>query len=217
MTIASSHPIQLYFFPTPNGLKISIVLEELEVPYDVHVVDIRKGDQLQPQFLAISPNNKIPAIVDPDGPDGQPISIFESGAILQYLGRKFGKLYPTQERSRVEVEQWLYWQVGGLGPMAGQANHFRIFAKEPVPYAIERYTSEVARLYKVMDQRLADREYLAGEFSIADIACVGWVKGWENQGQQLSAHPHLEAWLARMLARPGVSKGLKVGAASSSS
>jgi len=212
MTIAQSQPIQLYFFPTPNGLKISMALEELAVPYEIHTIDIRKGDQLQPHFLAISPNNKIPAIVDPEGPAGGPISIFESGAILQYLGRKFGQLYPTEERARVEVEQWLYWQVGGLGPMAGQANHFRVFAKEQVPYAIERYTSEVTRLYKVMDQRLADREYLAGDFSIADIACVGWVQGWKNQGQDLPSLPNLESWLARMLARPGVSRGLRAGA-----
>src|SRR5690606_11836514 len=153
-------------------------------------------------------------IVDPDGPGGEPISVFESGAILQYLGRKTGKFYPSDERARVEVEQWLFWQMGGLGPMAGQAHHFRNYAQEKISYAIERYTNEVNRLYGVMDKRLADREYLAGEYSIADIACIGWARGWERQGQDIGQFPHLKAWIARMEARPGVQRGLAVTAES---
>jgi GST-like protein len=204
-------PIDLYFWPTPNGWKITIFLEEVGIPYTIHPVNIGKGDQFKPEFLAISPNNRMPAIVDPEGPGGQPISVFESGAILQYLGRKFGKLYPADERARVEVEQWLFWQMGGLGPMAGQTHHFRSYAPEKVPYAIDRYTNEVHRLYGVMDKRLADRDYLAGDYSIADIACIGWAKGWEKQGQDIAEFPHLKAWLDRMLAKPAVQRGLEVG------
>ena len=210
MAAVQKEPIDVYFWPTPNGLKITVFLEEAGLPYRIIPVNIGKGDQFKPEFLAISPNNRIPAIVDPEGPDGQPISVFESGAILQYLGRKTGLFYPTDERKRVEVEQWLMWQMGGLGPMAGQANHFRIYAPEKVPYGIERYTKEVNRLYGVMDKRLADRDYLAGEFSIADIACVGWARGWERQGQDIEQFPHFKAWLARMEARPGVQRGLAV-------
>ena len=184
MADATRKPIELYYWPTPNGWKISIMLEECGLPYNVHSVDIGKGDQFKPDFLAISPNNKMPAIVDPDGPGGQPISIFESGAILQYLGRKTGQLYPSDERARVEVDQWLFWQMAGLGPMAGQTHHFRIYAPEPIPYAVERFTKETARLYGVMDRRLADREFLAGDYSIADIACVGWGSCWERQAQE---------------------------------
>ena len=149
-----SKPIELYFWPTPNGYKIPIMLEECGLPYDIRLVDIGKGDQFKPEFLAISPNNRMPAIVDPDGPGGAPISVFESGAILQYLGRKTGRFYPAEERARVEVEQWLYWQVGGLGPMAGQCHHFRNYASEKIPYAIDRYVNEVHRLYGVMEKRL---------------------------------------------------------------
>ncbi|GGE38407.1 thiol:disulfide oxidoreductase [Agaricicola taiwanensis] len=207
-----SKPIDLYFWPTPNGWKISIYLEEAGVPYQVHPVNIGKGDQFKPEFLAISPNNRMPAIVDPEGPGGQPISIFESGAILQYLGRKFGALYPADERERVDVEQWLFWQVGGLGPMAGQTHHFRNYAPEKIPYAIDRYVNEVHRLYGVMNKRLADRDYLAGDYSIADIACIGWAKGWEKQGQDISEFPNLKAWLDRMLAKPAVQRGLEIGA-----
>lgn len=210
MAAVQKEPIDVYFWPTPNGLKITVFLEEAGLPYRIIPVNIGKGDQFKPEFLAISPNNRIPAIVDPEGPDGQPIAVFESGAILQYLGRKTGLFYPTDERKRVEVEQWLMWQMGGLGPMAGQANHFRIYAPEKVPYGIERYTKEVNRLYGVMDKRLADRDYLAGEFSIADIACVGWARGWERQGQDIEQFPHFKAWLARMEARPGVQRGLAV-------
>ncbi len=204
-------PIVLYYWPTPNGWKITIMLEECGLPYEIRYVNILKGEQFAPEFLAISPNNRMPAIVDPEGPDGEPIAIFESGAILQYLGRKTGKFYPQDERARVEVEQWLFWQVGGLGPMAGQAHHFRHYAKETIPYAIERYTNEVNRLYGVMNRRLADRDYLAGAYSIADMACVGWVKPYRRQGQDLANFPHLKRWLDRMLARPAVQKGLAVG------
>lgn len=210
MAQAQVKPIEFYYWPTPNGWKISIMLEECGLPYDVRLVNIGKGDQFKPEFLAISPNNKMPAIVDPEGPDGAPISVFESGAILQYLGRKTGMFYPTEERARVEVEQWLFWQMGGLGPMAGQAHHFRIYAPEKIPYAIERYTNEVHRLYGVMNTRLKDRDYLAGAYSIADIACVGWAKSWEKQGQNIEEFPYLKGWLERVMARPAVQRGLSV-------
>ena len=209
-------PIDLYYWPTPNGYKISIMLEECRLPYNVIPVNIAKGDQFKPEFLAISPNNRMPAIVDPRGPGGKPISIFESGAILQYLGRKTGKLYPASERARVEVDQWLFWQVGGLGPMAGQAHHFRQYAAEQNPYAVQRYTNECNRLYGVMNKRLADREFLAGKYSIADIACVGWTSRWERQGQDINQFPHVKRWLETLLARPAVDRGihLRVDAAS---
>jgi GST-like protein len=211
-TEMQTQPIELYYWPTPNGWKISIMLEECGLPYEVKLVNIGKGDQFKPDFLAISPNNKMPAIVDPQGPDGAPISVFESGAILQYLGRKTGRFYPAEERKRVEVEQWLFWQMGGLGPMAGQAHHFRIYAPEKVPYAIERYSNEVHRLYGVMNKRLADRDYLAGDYSIADMACVGWAKLWERQGIKIEEFPHFKAWLERVLERPAVKRGFAVSA-----
>jgi GST-like protein len=204
----SKKPIDLYYWPTPNGYKISIMLEECRLPYRLIPVNISKGDQFKPEFLAISPNNRIPAIVDPDGPGGKPISIFESGAILQYLGRKTGKLYPAAERARAEVDQWLFWQVGNLGPMAGQAHHFRLYAPEKLPYAIERYTDECNRLYGVMNRRLADREFLAGKYSIADIASVGWASRWQRQGQDIEQFPHFKRWLETMLARPAVHRGM---------
>lgn len=210
MTVQNS-PIELHYWPTPNGFKISIMLEELGVPYDVHYVNIGKGDQFKPEFLKISPNNRMPAIIDPEGPGGEPVSVFESGAILQYLGRKFGQFYPTDERARVEVEQWLFWQMGGLGPMAGQAHHFRNYAKEKIEYAIKRYTDECNRLYGVMNKRLADREFLAGDYSIADMASVGWVKSHEGQGQDLNDFPNLKRWYETLLARPAVARGLAVG------
>ena len=203
--------IDLYFFPTPNGQKISIALEELELPYTLHRVNILKREQYEPAFLKISPNNKIPAIVDRDGPDGAPLSIFESGAILMYLAEKAGKLLPSEPRPRWEVLQWLMWQMGGLGPFGGQANHFNKDAPEKVPYGIERYTKELTRLYDVMDKRLADRDYLAGDYSIADIACYGWVAQWEDGGQTLSDHANLQAWFERLSARPGVQRGMAVG------
>ncbi|OYX85359.1 MAG: glutathione S-transferase [Azorhizobium sp. 32-67-21] len=208
----NQQPIELHYWPTPNGWKITIMLEECGLPYDIKLVNIGKGDQFKPDFLAISPNNKMPAIVDPDGPDGAPISIFESGAILQYLGRKTGKFYPADERRKVDVEQWLFWQMGGLGPMAGQAHHFRIYAPEKLPYAIDRYTNEVHRLYGVMNKQLAEREFLAGDISIADFACIGWAKLWERQGQDITEFPHFKRWLETMLQRPGVQRGLAVNA-----
>ncbi len=212
MAAADIPPIDLYYWPTPNGWKISIMLEECGLPYNVHSINIGKGDQFRPEFLAISPNNKIPAIVDPEGPDGKPISVFESGAILQYLGRKTGRFYPSDERGRVEVEQWLFWQMGGLGPMAGQSHHFRIYAPEKIPYAIDRYTNESNRLYGVLNARLADRAFVAGEYSIADIAILGWAKFWERQGQDIAQFPHMERWLDTVLARPAVQRGLAVNA-----
>ena len=202
--------ITLYFFPTPNGVKGSIMLEECGLPYKLHWIDITKGDQKKPEFLAVSPNNKIPAITDPDGPDGQAVSIFESGAILQYLGRKTGKFYPQGELKRIEVEEWLFWQVGGLGAMGGQAHHFLRFAKEKIPYAMDHFRNEVHRLYTVMDRRLADREYLAGEYSIADIACYGWANRWDWQGQNIEEFPHVKVWLARVGARPAVQRGMNI-------
>lgn len=211
MTVQNT-PIELHYWPTPNGHKITIMLEELGVPYDVHYVNIGKGDQFKPEFLKISPNNRMPAIIDPEGPGGEPVSVFESGAILQYLGRKFGKFYPTEERARIQVEEWLFWQVGGLGPMAGQAHHFRNYAKEKIEYAIKRYTDECNRLYGVMNKRLADREFLAGEYSIADMASIGWVKSYEGQGQDLNDFSNLKRWYDAMLARPAVQRGLAVGA-----
>ncbi|MGL5114164.1 MAG: glutathione S-transferase N-terminal domain-containing protein [Beijerinckiaceae bacterium] len=205
-------PIDLYYWPTPNGWKISIMLEEAGLPYNVHLVNIGKGDQFKPEFLAISPNNRMPAIVDPNGPDGKPISIFESGAIMQYLGRKTGMFYPADERERVEVDQWLFWQMGGFGPMLGQTHHFRLYAPEKIPYAIDRYTNESNRLYGVLNRRLADRPYIAGDYSIADMACVGWAKLWERQGQDIKQFPHVERWLEAVMARPAVQRGLAVSA-----
>ena len=207
--MAQSKPIELYYWPTPNGWKITILLEELGVPYKVNYVNIGKGEQFEPAFLKISPNNRMPAIVDPDGPGGKPISVFESGAILQYLGRKFGKFYPADERKRVAVEEWLFWQVGGLGPMA--AHHFRQYAPEKIEYGINRYTNEVNRLYGVMNKRLAENDYLGGEYSIADMAAIGWVRPYKNQGQDLDDFPHLKRWFEAIMARPAVEKALAVG------
>jgi GST-like protein len=207
----AQRPIDLYYWPTPNGHKITIMLEECGLPYAIKPVNIGKGDQFKPEFLAISPNNRMPAIVDPDGPGGKPISVFESGAILQYLGRKTGKFYPTDERARVAVDEWLFWQMSGLGPMAGQAHHFRNYAPEKIAYGIERYTNEVNRLYGVMNTRLADRDYLAGAYSIADMASYPWVRPYKNQGQDLGEFPRLEKWFQRMRARPAVAKAVKIG------
>ena len=186
------------------------MLEECGLPYVVHPVDISKGEQFTDAFLTISPNNRMPAIVDPDGPGGRPISVFESGAILQYLGRKTGKFYPRDERARVAVDEWLFWQMGGLGPMAGQAVHFRRYAPEPIPYALNRYTDEVNRLYGVMNTRLATRAFLAGRYSIADIACVGWVRLAERQGQDLAQFPNLTRWFETIRARPAVKRAFAI-------
>ena len=205
-------PIELYYWPTPNGWKITIALEEMGLPYDVRYVNIGKGEQFDPAFLRIAPNNRMPAIVDPDGPDGAPISMFESGAILQYLGRRTGRFHGTTAREQAEIEQWLMWQMGGLGPMAGQAHHFLQYAPEAVPYAKERYRNEVNRLYGVLDARLADREFVAGNYSIADMAIWPWAQGWERQGQDIAEFPNMQAWLDRVWARPAVQRGKAVGA-----
>jgi GST-like protein len=210
--MAASQPIDLYYWPTPNGWKITIMLEECGLPYTVHPINIGKGDQFKPDFLAISPNNKMPAIVDHDGPGGEAISVFESGAILQYLGRKTGQFYPADERARMEVDQWLFWQMGGFGPMLGQTHHFRIYAPEKVPYAIDRYTNETNRLYGVLNKRLADREFVAGAYSIADMAIAPWAKLWERQGQNIDDFPHAKRWLEAVQARPAVQRGLAVAA-----
>lgn len=205
--------IDLYFWPTPNGLKVTLFLEEAAVPYTLKPVNIGTGDQFKPDFLAISPNNRMPAIVDDEPADGgAPISVFESGAILQYLGTKYGVFYPQDLRGKVEVDQWLFWQMGGLGPMSGQAGHFRVYAPEKVPYGIERYTNEVNRLYGVMNRRLADREFLAGDYSIADMASWPWVKPYEVYGQTLDDFPNLKRWFHTIAERPAVQKGAAVGA-----
>ena len=203
---AQTAPIELHYWPTPNGHKITIFLEETGIPYEIRYVNIGRGEQFEPSFLEIAPNNRMPAIVDPEGPDGRPISVFESGAILQYLGRKFGKFYPADERRRTEVDQWLFWQMGGLGPMAGQAHHFRQYAPEKISYAIERYTNEVNRLYGVMNRRLADRDYLAGDYSIADMAAFPWVRPHQNQGQDLNDFPNLKRGFEAIAARPAVGR-----------
>ncbi len=212
MRMAES-PIELFFWPTPNGYKIVIMLEECGLSYAIRMVDITKGNQFDPAFLNIAPNNRIPAIIDPDGPDGKPISIFESGAILQYLGRKTGKLYPKDERSRVEVDQWLHWQIGGLGPMAGQAHHFRQYAPKKIQYGLDRYTDEVNRLYGVLNHRLADRDYLVKNYSIADIASQPWVRMYRRQGQDMAEFPNIEAWLLRIKKRPAVIRAMEIGKA----
>jgi len=203
-------PIELYFWPTPNGFKISIMLEELGIPYNVILVNIIKGDQFTKEFLTISPNGRMPAIVDPSGPDGESISVFESGAILQYLANKYDKLYPRDERRRTEINEWLFWQVGGLGPIGGQAIHFYDYASEKIPYAIKRYVGEYNRLLQVMDNRLSDRDYLATDYSIADIACVGWVKASEIINVSLSPYENLSAWFERVCAREAVIRGFEV-------
>ncbi len=204
--------IELYYWPTPNGWKISIMLEECMLPFQVRYVNILKGDQFEADFLEIAPNNRMPAIVDPDGPDGEPISVFESGAILQYLGNKTGRFYPVEPRQRVAVEQWLYWQMANLGPMCGQAHHFRFYAREEVAYATSRYTNEVARLYGVMNKQLARTEYLAGDYSIADMACIGWIKPHKRQGQELEDFPNLKRWFEAVMDRPAVKAGMALGA-----
>ena len=206
--MAHNQPIQLYSFPTPNGKKITIMLEELGVPYTHHLIDIGKDEQFKPEFLAISPNNKIPAIVDPEGPGGEPISIFESGAILKYLGTKFGKFYPTDPRNQVKVDEWLFWQVGGFGPMLGQANHFGRLAKEKIPYAIKRYNDEACRLFGVLDKQLEGRDYIAGDVSIADFATIAWSNLHENYGVDLDKVPNFAAWNKRMNEREGTKRGI---------
>ena len=201
--------IDLYSWKTPNGRKVSIMLEELELPYKVHPVNIGAGEQHQPDFLLISPNNKIPAIIDSEGPGGQPYSMFESGAILLYLSEKTGRLMPEEPRSRYDALQWLMFQMGGVGPMFGQAHHF-IRAKEPVPYGIERYSKETRRLYGVMEKRLAEIPYLAGEYSIADIATYPWVARYEWHKVDLADFPHVKVWFDSIGQRPAVQRGMQV-------
>ena len=212
-------PITLHYWPTPNGWKITIALEEMGLPYTVKLVDIGAGDQFAPDFLAIAPNNRMPAIVDPDGPDGPdgaPIAIFESGAILQYLARKTGRFYGDTARDRVAVDQWLMWQMGGLGPMAGQAHHFLKYAPDldppqDLPYAKDRYRAEVGRLYRVLDTQLQRHAFVAGDFySIADMAIFGWASLWQGQQQSLDDKPHMARWLDMMAARPAVDRGRNV-------
>jgi GSH-dependent disulfide-bond oxidoreductase len=197
--------IELYYWTTPNGHKITIFLEEAGLPYRIVPVNISKGEQFRPEFLRISPNNRIPAIVD-DAPagGGRPVSVFESGAILQYLAEKTGKFLPQDLHSRIEVMQWLFWQMGGLGPMAGQNHHFGQYAAEKIPYAIDRYVNETHRLYGVLDRRLTDRQFVAGDYSIADMASYPWVVPYERQGQKLDDFPNLKRWFETIRARPAV-------------
>lgn len=204
--------IDLYYWPTPNGWKISIALEELGLAYQIKPVNIGRGDQFAPEFLAISPNNKIPAIVDHEPVGGAgPLAVFESGAILLYLAEKTGRLLPDSVHGRFEVLQWLFWQVGGLGPMLGQNHHFRVYSRQKIPYAIDRYTDETHRLYTVLDHRLNGREHICGTYSIADIACWPWIVPHERQGMGLTEFPNLERWFTAVAERPAVQQGLVVG------
>jgi len=203
--------IDVYSTATPNGHKIHIMLEECGLAYRTHHIDIGAGDQFQPDFLKISPNNKIPAITDSDGPDGKPVSMFESGAILVYLASKVGKFLGDTDREKFETLQWLMFQMGGVGPMLGQAHHFRIYAPEKIEYAVNRYTNEAKRLYGVIDHRLAESRYLAGDnYTIADIATFPWLRSWEKQGIVLADYPHLERWFEEIAARPAVQKGTQL-------
>lgn len=205
-----SEPIDLYYWPTPNGWKISIFLEETGIPYQVIPIDIGAGDQFQPNFLQVSPNNKMPAIVDPNGPGGQPLTLFESGAILLYLAEKTGQLIPSNLRDRYTVIQWLMFQMGGVGPMLGQAHHFRQYAPEQIPYAVNRYTNEATRLYRVLDKQLSKAEFIAGEYSIADIAIFPWIVPHGSQGQDLANYPNLKHWFETIHNRPAVQRGLEL-------
>ena len=202
--------IDVYSWPTPNGHKVHIMLEECGLPYRAHAVDISAGEQFRPEFLAISPNNKIPAIVDPDGPDGKPMSLFESGAILVYLAGKTGRFLPTDTRGKYLALQWLMFQMGGLGPMLGQAHHFRIYAPEKIEYAINRYTNEAKRLYGVMDRRLGEVPYFAGDYGIADMAIYPWTRSHANQGIDLADYPNVRRWYEAISARPAVQRGVQV-------
>mgnify|MGYP006181498571 FL=1 len=207
--------IDVYSWPTPNGHKVHIMLEEcglrLGRDWQVHPVNIGQGDQFQSEFLRISPNNKIPALVDPVGPDGKPISLFESGAILLYLAAKTGKLLPRTDRQKFEVLQWLMFQMGGVGPMLGQAHHFRIYAPEKIGYAVDRYTNEAKRLYGVMDKQLSSRKFIAGnQYTVADIAIFPWLRSWQNQGIDWADYPRLKDWFDRIAARPAVQRGVAV-------
>ncbi|MGB6175093.1 MAG: glutathione S-transferase N-terminal domain-containing protein [Methylocella sp.] len=205
--------IDLYYWTTPNGHKITLFLEETGLPYTIHPVNLSRGDQFKPEFLAISPNNRIPAIVDKDpGDGGAPVSVFESGAILVYLAEKTGRFLPQDLRGRVEMLEWLFWQVGGLGPMAGQNHHFKQYAREKLSYAIERYQNETNRLYAVLDKRLADRAFVAGDYSIADMAAYPWIVGHENQGQKLDDFLHLKRWFEAIRPRPATRRAYAIAA-----
>ena len=207
-------PIEVYYWPTPNGHKVTIALEEMGLPYEIKPVNIGRGEQFTPEFLAISPNNRMPAIIDPDGPGGSQISVFESGAILQYLGRKTGQFYPTDERGRVAVDEWVFWQMGNLGPMAGQRNHFRNYAStflkdsRQTAYGARRYTDEVERLYGVLNKRLAGREHICGDYTIADMISWPWVQGQSSDALEIEAFPHLLAWKQRIGEREAVQRAL---------
>jgi len=198
-------PLDLYYWTTPNGHKITIFLEEVGLPYNLYPIDINKGDQFTPEFLAISPNNRIPALVDPSPKDGdESLSIFESGAILEYLADKAGAFLPQSGAARYKVLQWLYWQMGGLGPMAGQNHHFSQYAPEKIPYAITRYVNETTRLYNVLNKQLAGKTFISGKYSIADMASYPWIRSYEKQGQDLNDFPHVKSWFEHMSARPAV-------------
>jgi len=206
----AAKPIELFFWPTSNGLKITIMLEECRLPYVIRPVNINRGDQFKPEFLAISPNNRMPAITDPDGPDGRPISLFESGAILQYLGRKAGRFYP-EGRGASKVDQWLFWQVAHLGPTLGQLDHFRDYTGGNADYPIERFTREAYRLYGVMERGLENGDYLGGRYSIADMASWTWARNYEKRGLDIADFPKVKAWIERVGARPGVARGARIG------
>ncbi|MEH6997253.1 MAG: glutathione binding-like protein [Limnobacter sp.] len=211
MNTAHNEPIQVYTWTTPNGYKIHIACEEMGLQWKPIAVDIGKGDQFKPEFLKFSPNNKIPAIIDPHGPDGKPLELFESGAILIYLAEKTGKFFGNSHRERLSIIQWLMFQMGGVGPMLGQAHHFRIYAPEPIEYAINRYTNEAKRLYEVINKQLNEFPYIAGEnYSIADMALYPWVYRWQRQGIELSAYPAVHKWYEELSARPAVIKALNV-------
>ena len=200
--------IDIYFWPTPNGYKITVMCEEVGLKYNIIPVNIGAGDQFKPEFLKISPNNRMPAIVDPDGPDGKPIAIFESGAILMYLAEKTGKLMPSDPRGKYNVIQWLMFQMASVGPMLGQAHHFRVYAPEKLEYAIDRYTNEAKRIYNMIDKQLSQTPYIAGDYSIADIAIYPWLVPHNMQGQNLDDFPHLKKWYEGLRARPAVQAGL---------
>jgi len=209
-----TRPIEIYYWPTPNGHKVTIACEEMGVPYEIRPVNIGRGDQFKPEFLAISPNNRMPAIIDPDGPGGEPISIFESGAILQYLGRKTGLFYPADERARVKVDEWVFWQMANLGPNAGQRNHFRNYAPSIVPdqrqaaYGAIRYTNEVNRLYGVLDAQLKGRDFICGDYTIADMISWPWVAGRSTSALEIDEFPNVKAWHARVEAREAVGRAM---------
>jgi GST-like protein len=204
--------IELYYWPTPNGHKISIALEEMGLDYTIKSVNIGKGDQFKPEFLAFSPNNRMPAIIDFDTPDGKPQTVFESGAILLYLAEKTGQFLSSAPRQRITTMEWLMWQMGGFGPMLGQAHHFNFYAPEKLPYAMERYSTEANRLYGVLDRRLADRDFVADDYSIADMAIFPWTRTYERQNVDIDAYPNVARWRRTLIERPAVQKGMLAGA-----